>query len=47
MHGAGYERLAVGLGGAQDVYEHVVHEHAALTSFSSLGSPKQVISSWT
>jgi hypothetical protein len=47
MHGAGYERLAVGLGGAQDVYEHVVHEHAALSSVSSLGSPKQVISSWT
>jgi hypothetical protein len=47
MHGAGYERLAVGLGGALEVYEHVVHEHAALTSFSSLGSPKQVISSWT
>jgi molecular chaperone HscA len=47
LHGAGYERLAVGLGGAQDAYEHVVHEHAALTNISSLGAPKQVVSTWS
>lgn len=45
MHGAGYQRLAVALGGAHEVYEGVVHEYAQLTKFSSLGSAKQVISS--
>lgn len=47
MHGAGYERLAVGLGGAQEGYEKVVHEHAQLLKFSSLGAPKQTVSPWS
>ena len=47
MHGAGYERLAVGLGGAQEGYEKVIHEHAQLVSIPSLGRPKQKISPWT
>jgi molecular chaperone HscA len=46
MHGAGYARLAVGLGGAHEGYEKVVQEHAKLLSVSSLGAPKQKISPW-
>ena len=46
MHGAGYARLAVGLGGAQESYEKIVQEHAKLLSVSSLGAPKQKISPW-
>ena len=47
MHGAGYARLAVGLGGAQESYEKVIQEHTKLLSMSSLGMPKQKISPWT
>ena len=47
MHGAGYERMAVGLGGAQEGYEKVVHEHAKLLRIPSLGEPKQRVSKWT
>jgi molecular chaperone HscA len=46
MHGAGYSRLAVGLGGAQESYENVVQEHEKLVRLSSLGVPKQVIERW-
>jgi molecular chaperone HscA len=45
MHGAGYERLAVGLGGAQEGFEKVVHKHAKLLRISGLGPPKQTVSS--
>jgi hypothetical protein len=47
MHGAGYARLAVGLGGAQESYEKVVQEHEKLLRLSSLGAPKQKIERWT
>jgi hypothetical protein len=43
MHGAGYTRLAVGLGGVKETYEQVMHEHQKLTSIPGLGSPKQRI----
>ena len=47
MHGAGYARLAVGLGGAQESYEKVVQEHEKLVRLSGLGAPKQKISPWS
>lgn len=47
MHGAGYERMAVGLGAAHEGYEDVVHEHAQLLRVSSLGAPKQIVSRWS
>ena len=47
MHGAGYARMAVGLGGAQESYEKVVQEHEKLVRLSSLGAPKQKISPWS
>jgi molecular chaperone HscA len=43
MHGAGYTRLAVGLGGVRELYDSVVHEHSKLLRIGSLGKPKQVI----
>jgi hypothetical protein len=43
MHGAGYTRLAVGLGGVREAYDRVVHEHQKLSSMPSLGTPKQRI----
>lgn len=46
MHGAGYARLAVGLGGAKESYEAVVQEHEKLLRLTSLGAPKQKISPW-
>jgi hypothetical protein len=46
MHGAGYERLAVGLGGALESYEKVVHEHTQLVGFLSLGTAKQRVDKW-
>ena len=47
MHGAGYARMAVGLGGAQESYEKFVQEHEKLVRLSSLGVPKQKISPWS
>lgn len=47
MHGAGYERMAVGLGGAHEDYEKVVHEHAKLISIRGFGPPKQKITPWS
>lgn len=47
MHGAGYERMAVGLGGAKESYEKVVHEHAKLLRIPGLGEPKQRVTKWT
>jgi hypothetical protein len=44
MHGAGYARLAVALGGVSPIYETVIHEYEKLTGYASLGSPKQIIS---
>jgi hypothetical protein len=41
MHGAGYTRLAVALGGVREAYERVVHEHQKLSSIPGLGLPKQ------
>lgn len=38
LHGAGYERMAVGLGGAKEEYEKVVHEHAKLLRIPGLRS---------
>ena len=46
MHGAGYARMAVGLGGAQESYETVVQEHEKLVRLSSLGTPKQRVQRW-
>ncbi len=43
MHGAGYTRLAVGLGGVNEGYEGLIFEHSKLLRIPSLGSPKQVI----
>ena len=36
LHGAGYERMAVGLGGAKEEYEKVVYEHAKLLRIPGL-----------
>ena len=47
MRGAGYERLAVGLGGPQEGYENVIHEHAQLFSIPNLGRPNQKSSPWS
>lgn len=46
LHGAGYERMAVGLGGAKEEYEKVVHEHAKLVRIPGLGDPKQRVTNW-
>lgn len=43
MYGASYSRLAVALGGADELYDTVRHEHEKLVSFRSLGFPKQII----
>jgi hypothetical protein len=43
LHGAGYTRLAVGLGGVREAYDRVVQEHKKLPGIPSLGSPKQKI----
>lgn len=43
MHGAGYTRLAVALGGANPTYDTVIHEHTEISRIASLGRPKQVI----
>ena len=47
LHGAGYERMAVGLGGAKEDYEKVVYEHAKLLRIPGLGEPKQRVTNWT
>ena len=36
LHGAGYERMAVGLGGAKEEYEKVVYKHAKLLRIPGL-----------
>jgi molecular chaperone HscA len=46
LHGAGHERMAVGLGAAREDYENVVHEHAKLLSITGLGGPKQRVRDW-
>jgi len=47
LHGAGYERMAVGLGGAKEDYEKVVYEHAKLLRIPGLGEPKQRVTNWS
>ena len=44
LYGAGYARMAVALGGANDLYEEVIHKHSKLVGISGLGKPKQKIS---
>lgn len=43
MHGAGYTRLAVALGGAGRLYKSVLHEHSQLLRLPGLGQAKQRI----
>jgi len=44
LYGAGYARMAVALGGANDLYEEVIHKHSKLIGIPGLGKPKQKIS---
>jgi hypothetical protein len=43
MHGAGYMRLAVALGGVNPLYDSVIHEHEKLIRLPGLGAAKQRI----
>jgi hypothetical protein len=46
MHGAGYSRLAVGLGGVHEGYDDLIHEHGELSRIPNLGRPKQTVGRW-